>query len=319
MAVGQKQQLIESAHAPLWDGYMADPLVLRTKDCYYAYGTDGPSAFARKQSGREFPILQSFDLQSWTFVGGALQMPDGLRSLAYWAPEVAESGGVYYMFYSAGANEGQDHKIRVATSEKPEGPFVGGDRPLIHDEPFSIDAHAFRDPQTGNWYLFFAKDYFDEPVGTGIAVVPMNDLGAVGGAITPLLRAQSDWQIYERDRFWYDRRWPVWYCVEGPFVVFRQNKYWMFYSGGNWHAEHYGIGCAVADQVTGPYVDARVQQGASVLKTGDGLYGPGHCSIVVGPDGEDRICYHAWDSEYKARQMHLRSLKWTSDGPMVVR
>jgi len=289
-------------------------MVLRTAEGYFAFGTDGPDRYAFHQSQKEFPVLYSPDLKHWDFETGALEIPKTIEELHFWAPEVAENNGTFYLYYSAGGIEGQDHKIRVAISKSPRGPYEGEDKPLIANEPFTIDAQPFQDPITDDWYLFFAKDFFQYPTGTGIAVIRLEDtLTKTKGDIIPLLRGHADWQIYERNRFWYDKTWPTWFCVEGPFVIHRHNKYWMFYSGGNWHASEYGVGCAVAETVTGPYKD--IYAGPGVLTTGNGLYGPGHCSIVVGPDDNDYICFHAWDAQYTARRFHIAPLEWTDRGP----
>ena len=36
-----------------------------------------------------------------------------------------------------------------------------------------------------------------------------------------VMRAFADWQIYERNRDLYHRKWDAWHTVEGPAVVFR--------------------------------------------------------------------------------------------------
>jgi beta-xylosidase len=304
----------------LWPSYFADPFVLRVGDLYYAYGTDGPEEITFQSIGRQFPVLRSRDLMGWEYIGGALMAAQSLAGLSFWAPEVVARDGRYFMYYSAGGPEGQQQQIRVAVADGPMGPFLGDDTPVIPDEPFSIDAHPFRDPLDGKWYLFFAKDFFDEPTGTGIAVAELSaDMTSIVGEPRPLFRAQSDWQIFERDRLWYGKTWPTWYCVEGPFVVYRNGRYWMFYSGGRWESSNYGVGCAVSDHVLGPYRDAHVMKGASVLRTGGGLYGPGHNSVVIGPDGQDRICFHAWDEAYTARRLHIAALTWADSGPKVER
>src|SRR4051794_9165146 len=79
---------------PVYDGYFADPFVLRARSGYWAYGTGhGP-----EPDGRQFPVLHSQDLVSWRYVGGALPpLPPvaGEPFTAYWAPEVAERHGKF--------------------------------------------------------------------------------------------------------------------------------------------------------------------------------------------------------------------------------
>ncbi len=301
--------------APAWPGYFADPFVLRARGTYWAYGTGGPDDAA---DGRRFRVLRSPDLRAWSEIGFALVEPPPLRGCAYWAPEVAERDGVFHLYYSAGGAEGEEHRLRVACSDRPEGPFEDAGREVVPDEPFSIDAHPFHDPRTGRWFLFFVKDFFDARVGSGIAASPLADdmLGIADRPIV-ILRASDDWQIYERNRRWYGRTWPAWHTVEGPFVVHRGGRYWLFYSGGLWKGVDYGVSVAVADDVLGPYVEPRPTTGPSLLRATDDRRGPGHNSVIVAPDGGDAIVYHAWDARLTARRMFIDRLAWTADGPVV--
>src|SRR4051812_37545274 len=162
---------------PIYDGYFADPAVLRTsKGVYYAYGTGhGP-----ERDGRQFPILRSTDFLNWEYVGGALPAlpPEaGEPYTAYWAPEVAERDGKFYLYYSA-ATGGKDetHRLRVAAADEPEGPFQDLGKIVLTGEfvdRFCIDGHPFRDPKDGKWYLYFATDFFTDRVGTGTAAVAL--------------------------------------------------------------------------------------------------------------------------------------------------
>ena len=92
---------------------------------------------------------------------------------ALWAPEVAYDNGTFYMYYSAGGEEGEGHQLRVATATHPSGPFEDSGVVLTPDDPFTIDAHPFRDDD-GQWYLYYCRDFLDsggeERVGTGIVV-----------------------------------------------------------------------------------------------------------------------------------------------------
>ncbi|MCA1594844.1 MAG: glycoside hydrolase family 43 protein [Chloroflexi bacterium] len=299
---------------PVWAGYFADPFVLRWNNEYYAYGT-GPAA----ENGRVFPILHSLDLAGWTSLGGAL---DPLRNPAcdsYWAPEVAVHEGRFYLYYSAASGPGDDtHRLRVATADHPAGPFTDSGRILLPDEGFTIDAHPFRDPRDGKWYLFYARDFFDERVGTGTAVVTLaDDMMTATCPPRTVIRASSDWQIYERNRTIYGQQWEAWHTVEGPFVLVHEGRYYCFYSGGAWHSENYGVSYAVADHPLGPYIDRGDEAGPLVLRGVPGVVvGPGHNSVTLGPDNHTEfMVYHAWDPERTARRMCIDPLVWTENGP----
>lgn len=298
---------------PVYSQYFADPAVFKFGGVYYAYGTNN----AARVDGKEFPVLRSKDLVTWENLGNSLIALDDPQKVSYWAPEVCERDGKYYMYYSAGGSQGEQHQLRCAIADKPEGPFKDSGVILMPQEPFSIDAHPFRDPKTGKWYLFFAKDFFDGRVGTGTAVVELgDDMKSVVGPIHNVVRASADWQIFERNRTWYGKTWDAWHTVEGPFLVYRDGKYICLYSGGRWDSSNYGLGYAVADNVTGPYVDLDDAKGPSVLQGTETLLGPGHNSVVAGPDDQTVfVVYHAWDPAHTARRMCIDPLIWENGKP----
>lgn len=302
---------------PVYSGEFADPFVLKTRGAYYAYGT-GPAG----SDGRAFPVLRSTDLGRWEALGGALTPLSDPPARSYWAPEVAERDGRYYLYYSASTSDSDEHhRLRVATSTDPAGPFIDSGRLVVPSLGFTIDASPFRDPKTGDWYLFFATDYeADTPHGTGLAAVRLNnDMMSAATEPSIVVRAQADWQIYERNRQYKGRVWQAWHCVEGPSVVEHAGRYYCFYSGGAWHGDAYGVGFAVADHPLGPWRDDFAPHGAFVLKGVPGqVIGPGHNSTVTGPDGKTLfMVYHAWDAAKTARRMCIDPIRWTPDGPKV--
>ncbi len=302
---------------PVWAGYFADPFVLRHGEVYYAYGTGEPLGVSTDAS-RAFTILRSRDLAHWEPAGAALELtqPDA-RERDYWAPEVAERDGVFFLYYSS-APTGRDelHRIEVAAAETPLGPFHPMGAVLDDVEGFCIDAHPFRDANTGQWYLFFARDFFQERVGTGLAVVPLSpDMLRAAGPSRVVLQANADWQIYERNRSLYGRQWDAWHTVEGPCVVMHEARYYCFYSGGNWQTKDYGVSFAVADHPLGPWVHGS-PAGPVVLSERKGeVLGPGHNSHAVAPDGTEVLVYHAWDPARTRRRMCIDQLVWTAAGP----
>ena len=302
---------------PIYPHDFADPFVLKTNDGYYAYGTAAPG-----KDGQIFPVLYSSDLVHWTRLKGALRPLRDPAAYSYWAPEVAFRDDRYYLYYSAStSNSDEHHRLRVAIAQNPAGPFVDQGRELIPQLGFTIDASPFFDPASGGWYLFFANDFeTEEPHGTGLSVIELNDdMTSTRGEVAPVIRAQADWQIYEKNRQYKGCLWPKWHCVEGPSVVCHASKYYCFYSGGAWHGDAYGVGFAVADHPMGPWRDPTASIGPTVLKGIPGkVVGPGHNSTVLAPDGQTlMMVYHAWDSERTGRRMCVDPIIWSTNGPRV--
>jgi beta-xylosidase len=316
---------------PVYPEYFADPFVFLHDGRYYAVGT-GPAEAESKVDGAVpkavFPMLTSQDLVHWTFLGHALRGYDPVFDLgdSFWAPEIAFADGMFYMYYSVGRGE-KGHHLRVAVSRHPGGPYrdLGA---LLKDPSewrFAIDPHPFRDSD-GSWYMFFAADFldFDPPEtpggarpGTALVVQPMESMISLAqGRSRVVMRASCDWQRYEADRKIYGDRFD-WHTLEGPCVRKFGDKYYCFYSGGCWRTPGYGVDYVVADNVMGPYSAAGGEDGPRILKTiPDHMLGPGHNSIVTGPDGESLfVVYHAWDPEKTGRRLCIDRLMRTPKGP----
>ncbi len=290
---------------PLYGRPFADPFVLKFNGRYFAYGTPGEGGL---------PVLLSTDLVTWEH-GGELVGPPA-PGLAHWAPEVAYDNGRFFLYHSTGGQEGEHHQIRVATATSPTGPFDEDLGLLDAEDPFTIDAHPFRDDD-GQWYLFYSRDFLDgEPVGTGIVVDRLVDMTSLGGERATVMRPHAEWHLYERQRRWYDKVWD-WYTVEGPFVRKHDGRYWCFYSGGAWKAENYGISSAVADHPMGPYEPVVAEETADVLRTVPGrVIGPGHGSVALAPDNvTEYLIYHAWDLDHTGRFLHADRLLWDDGRP----
>lgn len=291
---------------PVYDGYFADPFILRTSEGYFAYGT------GRIVDGLVFEVLHSPDLVAWRSLGGALEPVSAQLGTTYWAPEVACINGIYWLYYSVGV-EDAGHQLRVASASSPLGPFIDRGVNLTPDEMFAIDPHPFHDID-GTWYLYYARDVLDgERVGTQLAADVLQSPTSLRGDARPVLCATAEWQLYERNRLMYGKTYD-WYTLEGPAVVRRNGRYYCIYSGGSWKGAGYGVSWASAEHPLGPWQQPDPE--ARLLETVPGrLIGPGHSNVATTPEGEDIIVYHAWDASLTRRQMYLDPLTWTSAGP----
>ena len=299
--------MIESA----FDGYFADPFVLQLGDgSYVAYGSSGAPAV----EDQVFEALVSADLQEWQSCGPVLNRLDARFGDEYWAPEVAEADGAFWMYYSVGFGI-HGHHIRVARANSPLGPFADQGVNLTPNEKFAIDPHPYLDTD-GRWYLFFARDVLvAERPGTHLAVAPLHTMVSLESQPTSVLEPNADWQIFEKDRQMYGATFD-WHTLEGPTVVRRLDTYWLTYSGGAWTGPGYAVSWAAADSPMGPWRHAR--EGSSpLLETTTDLIGPGHNSLTVTPHNGDAIAFHAWDEAHTARQLHVHHITFEPEGPRV--
>ncbi|RYG31326.1 glycoside hydrolase [bacterium] len=293
---------------PVYDGYFADPFAFRAEGVWWAVGTGSSDADG------VCPMLMSEDFVNWRPMGHAL-IPTPSLGTDYWAPEIIRIGDRYRMFYSVGRGD-NGHQLRVAESVRPEGPYRDLGEPVLDPAScyFAIDAHVYTDPEGANW-LFYARDFLDgQRPGTALVVAPLLDGRRVEDDFHVVARANADWQLYEADRPMYEGRYD-WHTLEGPSVVRHENELYCLYSGGNWTNETYGVDYVTADRPDGDW-RADVVAAPRILKTQPGrLRGPGHNSVVQGPDSAMYIVYHAWNEARTARKMHVTPLVWTEQGP----
>lgn len=272
---------------PVFHGSFPDPFVIRWAGRFYAFAT------GRSPDGRIFPTLVSDDLVRWEAGEGALE-PLAEAHPHYWAPEVTYRDGRFYLYYSVGNETLME--LRVAVSDRPDGGFVDSGRRLSQED-FAIDAHVFRDDD-GSDHLFYATDYLDHThIGTGSAKVRLASPFETSGEPRPVTRARFDWQVYHPNRP--EKGFVRWHTVEGPAVLKRKGIYYQMFSGGNWQNDSYGVSYAVTSDIDSPDEWEQVSDGVNtfpILRTVEGrIVGPGHNSVVRGPNGRELFCvYHEW-------------------------
>lgn len=134
-----------------------DPFLLKASDGkYYMYGTGGVS--------NGFKVYSSDDLVTWTDEGPIYQggTSDSWATDCFWAPEVYERDGKYYLWFSANwkenpTKEQENFRIGVAVADKPTGPFKELFNQPVFDPGYPIiDANIlFDDAPCKTWRIFF--------------------------------------------------------------------------------------------------------------------------------------------------------------------
>jgi len=295
---------------PVYPRSFPDPFVLKHQGEYWGYCT------GLWHDGRAFGVMRSVDLVHWEPLAGAMEpLPGG--HTCYWAPEVAYEAGRFHLYYSVGNEERME--IRVAVAEHPAGPFLDAGRRLT-SEPFAIDAHVFVDRHGERW-LFYATDFLERShVGTGTVRDRMLDPFTLAGDPRPVTLPRHDWHVYHPNRP--EKGYVRWHTVEGSFVLDRKGIYYQMFSGGNWQNPTYGVSYATSRGLGGAEEWEQAADGIQVLpvlRSGGEVVGPGHNSVVRGPDNRQLYCvYHRWSPDTSARVMAIDPLDWAGERMLVL-
>ncbi|UUX35385.1 glycoside hydrolase family 43 protein [Fundicoccus culcitae] len=258
---------------------IGDPFIMKTDSGYYMYATSAPNY--------GFKAWHSDNLVVWRDMGLVYdnrrqEHPWGTGD--FWAPEVIEHNGEFYMTFSARTESGS-LRIAIAKSESEIGPFIDLNADLVNEAGSYIDGHILEDE--GTFYFYYVKDVHENVINSRrlsqILVQEMSEgLDYLVGRPQLVLTPDQDWEHPLRQEAW----------NEGPFVLKHDNKYYLMYSANMFADPDYGVGYAVSDHPIGPFV--KYENNPILQKDLEiGVSGPGHNSVTKGLDDETLyMVYH---------------------------
>jgi beta-xylosidase len=323
------------------DVQFGDPYILRTAGGkYYMYGTG-----AGAENG--FVAYSSADLKNWKREGQVYygNNKNGWGENSYWAPEVYERNGKYYLFYSAQwkvnpGKELENFKIGVAVADNPTGPFVDIQNKPVFDPGYPIiDANVFF-ADNGKTYLYYSrccykhavesevaewarkKGWFNEVEESWVYGVEMKpDFSGVIGEPVLLLRppvkmndSQAEWESRSVTSKEVNRRW-----TEGSYIFKKDDTYYIMYSANYFGGKNYAVGYATAKSPLGPFTKAAnnpvLQKNTA---TGGIVTGTGHNSVTYAPDGTMLCVYHGRTSKTGDERVVFIDKMKVKDGVLTV-
>lgn len=323
------------------DVAFGDPFILHASDGkFYMYGTSGEDGFR---------TYSSDDMVNWKNEGLVYQgaTEDSWTVDCFWAPEVYERNGKYYLFFSANwkenpTNELEMFRIGVAVSDKPTGPFKEMyDRPVFDPGYPIIDANLYFDDENGKVYMYYSRCCYKHPVESEIAdwarekgwfdeieeswiygVEIKPDFSDVIGEPVLLLRPpvtlddkQAEWESRSVTSNEVNRRW-----TEGSYVIKKNNIYYMMYSANYFGGQYYAVGYATSDHPLGSFKKAETNPvlQKNTEKGGD-VTGTGHNMILTLTDGSMYCVYHGRTTKTgDERVVFIDKMEIKESGELVV-
>lgn len=267
---------------PLKDdgGNYADPWFIKAgKEYYYCGAADGNRLFL-KHSQDATKVLTEPDHDVYTAPLA------GEHSSNLWAPELHYLAGRWYIYYAADDGENANHRMFVlAGGTDREDPLAGkfkfAGKVSTGDDHWAID---------GTVLELHGQHYFIWSGWTGRKNVAQNLYVAKMKSPTELTGERH--MISAPDQSWEQHGKP--YVNEAPQVLQHSGRTFVIYSAsGSWTDEY----CMGQLELTGndplnPAAWHKHTQGP-VFKQTAKVFGPGHCSFIKSPSGQDYLIYHA--------------------------
>jgi GH43 family beta-xylosidase len=245
----------------------ADPMVFRHGGKYYAY-TTYTLDFPRMPRG--IRLYTSDNLVDWKDEGFALKNEDSWGDSRFWAPDLVEKDGTFYLYYAA------DERMCVATAKSPAGPFKQVKQAPMEPASIKIDGHVFTDDDGQRYFYYVSFGDGQNQIWGGKL---NDDMSSVDPASLRLM--------VKPDQAWERHQWPV---TEGPEILKHQGTYYLTYSGSHFESPEYAVGYATSNSPLGPW---KKHEFNPVMKSTAYAHGTAHHCFTKSPDGKETfIVYH---------------------------
>ena len=254
--------------------YLADPTIFHHGDTYYLYGTTGEAKWGKNKG---FLVYTSKDLMLWSGPNGAkngwaLEKGDSYGEIGFWAPQVFEYNGLFYMAYTA------NEHIAMATSNSPMGPFINASKEDLKAPVKQIDPFVFFDDD-GKKYLYHVR----LSQGNRIYVAELQDdlMEIKPETLKECIVGEREWENTQQTD------WPV---TEGPTVLKHKGLYYLIYSANDFRNPDYAVGYALSDSPLGPW--KKSDKSPIIYKSLLGENGPGHGDVFLDAQGNLKYVLH---------------------------
>lgn len=192
-----------------------DPYVLTYQGKYYLYGTRGATCWGEADG---FDCYVSIDMENWEGPIEVFHKPaDFWADKNYWAPEVHEYEGNFYMFATFNSVAKDMKGTLILKADNPLGTFRLHSKGKITPDDWNCLDGTFYVDKSNNPYMIFCHEWVDTLDGEIYAVPLSKDLSEPAGEPFLLFKASeaAAWvRPIEHHRYPDDKI----YVTDGPFI-----------------------------------------------------------------------------------------------------
>lgn len=159
------------------DIHMRDPFIFTDKErgLYFLYGTTIEICDGAADIDPYFEVYVSDDLINFEGPYVAFSPEKGFWGVKhYWAPEVFEYHGSYYMFATFKGGIGQDRGTAILKSSRPEGPYKEHSKGHVTLKGHECLDGTFYVDECGKPFIIFCHEWTEMYYGT-IKALPLSD------------------------------------------------------------------------------------------------------------------------------------------------
>ncbi len=274
----------------------ADPAILKHDGQYYAYCTYSPD---HPDMPKGIRLYVSRDLVHWKDRGYVLKREDSWGESRFWAPDIIEKDGTFYLYYAA------DTRICVATARTPLGPFHQSKQEPMLPEAIRTDAHVSKDDD-GQYFFYYVSFNRGNEIWGGKLNSDMRTVDET--SLRLMVKPDEPWECH------------MGRVTEGAVVVKHNGTYYLTYSGSHFQSPEYAVGYATSSSPLGPWKKYKFNP---IMKSTAYAHGTAHHCLTTSPDdGEMFIVYHRHNTltETEPRQMAIDRIQFVSqsDGPDIL-
>ncbi|OZB92242.1 family 43 glycosylhydrolase [Paenibacillus sp. XY044] len=283
----------------------ADPWVYKHTDGYYYNVFVNGSGIMIRRAKTITGIDAGERSLAWTPVKGTMYSSD------VWAPEMhylRDSDGQFkwYIYFAADDGTNANHRMYVlenASDNPMTGTWEFKGKITDSTDRWAIDGTVL----TVNENHYFIWSGWEETDGSfqNLYIAKMSDPRTIGSERVLISTPEHDWETSPGR------------INEGPEVTIKGDTINLIYSANGSWTDSYSLGLITAkigDDVMNP--GSWVKRDKPIFSSANGVYGPGHHSIVSSPDGvEDWIIYHAarWSGSGWTRKVYTQKFTWNDD------